>query len=50
MAIEWLRTCGLKVLAVEYIFWQRRFRLLSIVFFNMINDFIAPQVIVTGKK
>jgi len=50
MAIEWLRTCGLKLIAVEHIFWQRRFRLLSMVLCNMINDFIAHQVIVTGKK
>ncbi len=50
MAIEWLRTCGLKLIAVEHIFGRRRYKLLSRVFCNMIDDFIAPQITVTGKK
>lgn len=50
MAIEWLKTCGLKAMTIEHIFWKRRFKVLSAVSFNMINDFIAPQIILVGKK
>ena len=50
MAIEWLETCGLKLQSVEYVFGGRRYKLLSKLFCNMFNDFIATQIILTGKK
>ena len=50
MAIEWLRICSLKLQTIEHLFWRRKYRLLSICFIDIFKDFIAPQIILIGKK
>jgi 2-polyprenyl-3-methyl-5-hydroxy-6-metoxy-1,4-benzoquinol methylase len=50
MAKEWLDTCNLKPRTTEYIFWGRRNKWMSSFFLNMLDDFIAHQVIVVGEK
>jgi 2-polyprenyl-3-methyl-5-hydroxy-6-metoxy-1,4-benzoquinol methylase len=50
MVIEWLDACGLKLQAVEPVFWGRRNKYLSMLFLNSLSDFIAQQMIVVGRK
>jgi 2-polyprenyl-3-methyl-5-hydroxy-6-metoxy-1,4-benzoquinol methylase len=47
---RWYEECGMTVVAKEYKFARRLERLLSTLSFGLLNEFLAPQVIVCGRK
>jgi len=50
MVLEWFEQVGLKCISCNYGIWGRRYKLLSACLFGLAREFIAHQIVLTGKK